>query len=83
MVQQFVSQGVSAIALAPLDDKALVNPVTAAAKNVVIIRHANGQRYGASIDMRPVLAGEASEQFYLEPHDGKALPPGTIGDALL
>jgi protein involved in polysaccharide export with SLBB domain len=37
--------------------------------NVVIIRHKDGQRFGASLDFRDALAGDVTAQFLLEPLD--------------
>jgi len=45
-------------------------PLTAALKNVVVIRYIGNQRYGASLDMHAAIKGkENSETFYLEPRD--------------
>jgi len=38
-------------------------------RNVVIIRHKDGQRYGYSVNMEPALEGDAAQQFFLEPKD--------------
>jgi polysaccharide export outer membrane protein len=38
-------------------------------RNVVIIRHRNGQRYGYSINLKPALMGDETQPFYLEPND--------------
>ncbi len=38
-------------------------------KNVVIIRHLDGQRYAYSVDLGSVLKGEGSQTFYLQPQD--------------
>jgi len=45
------------------------NTRTAQVKNVVVIRQKDGQRYGASLDLRRSLGGKESPQFYLEPLD--------------
>ena len=44
-------------------------PETASIKNVVIIRHKNGLRYGAALDMSKALSGEEYRPFELEPRD--------------
>jgi len=38
-------------------------------KNVVVIRHKDGQRYGYSVNLKSALAGDETEQFFLEPKD--------------
>ena len=38
-------------------------------KNVVVIRHRDGQRYGHAVDLRTAVAGERTEPFLLEPQD--------------
>ncbi len=38
-------------------------------KNVVIIRHYNGTRYGYMLNMEPILAGKESRPFFLEAKD--------------
>jgi protein involved in polysaccharide export with SLBB domain len=38
-------------------------------RNVVVIRHRNGQRYGYSINLKPALSGDETQSFYLEPKD--------------
>jgi len=38
-------------------------------RNVVVIRHRNGQRYGFSVNVKPALAGDETQPFYLEPMD--------------
>ena len=47
-------------------------------RNVVVIRHINGQRFGQSIDLKPVLAGDEAQPFYLEPKDIVYVPQTTI-----
>jgi polysaccharide export outer membrane protein len=53
---------------------------TAKVSNVVVIRHKNGLRYGASVDLRPALAGEPHEPFFLEPCDIVYVPQTTIAE---
>lgn len=38
-------------------------------KNVVVIRHRDGQRYAYSVNLEPILKGDASQPFYLQPQD--------------
>lgn len=38
-------------------------------RNVVVIRHRNGQRYGYSMDLKPALMGNENQPFYLGPKD--------------
>ncbi len=38
-------------------------------RNVVVIRHRNGERYGYSINLKPALIGNEVQPFYLEPKD--------------
>jgi protein involved in polysaccharide export with SLBB domain len=38
-------------------------------RNVVVIRHRNGQRYGYSMDLKPALMGNENQLFYLGPKD--------------
>lgn len=45
------------------------NMVTAEVRNVVVIRHKDGQRYGAALDLKGVLEGKEVEPFMLEPND--------------
>ena len=49
-------------------------------RNVVVIRHKNGQRYGYSVDLAPALAntGDGTEPFYLEPQDIVYVPQTEI-----
>jgi len=51
---------------------------TAEMKNVVVIRHINGNRYGCAIDLTDVLKGKEVKEFYLEPHDIVYVPPTVI-----
>ncbi len=45
------------------------NPISAETSTVVLIRHKDGKRYGASLDYSGALLGKLTEQFYLEPLD--------------
>jgi protein involved in polysaccharide export with SLBB domain len=47
-------------------------------RNVVVIRHINGQRYGQSIDMKSTLTGDEVPPFYLAPKDIVYVPRTTI-----
>ena len=48
-------------------------------KNVIIVRHKNGQRYGCALDCRKALEGqEEGPLFYLEPYDIVYVPRTTI-----
>jgi protein involved in polysaccharide export with SLBB domain len=47
-------------------------------RNVVVIRHKNALRYGYSLDLKPVLAGNEANQFLLEPRDIVYVPRTTI-----
>jgi len=38
-------------------------------RNVVVIRHRDGQRYGYSVNLKPALKGDETEPFFLEPQD--------------
>jgi len=38
-------------------------------KNVVVIRHKAGQRYGYKLDLKASLAGKKTKPFFLEPKD--------------
>ncbi len=51
---------------------------TASVKNVVIIRHKNGLRYGAALDMSKALSGEEYRPFELEPRDIIYVPKTSI-----
>jgi polysaccharide export outer membrane protein len=54
------------------------NARTAQRKNVVIIRHKDGKRYGCALDLSGALKGEEGRPFYLEPHDIVYVPRTTI-----
>jgi protein involved in polysaccharide export with SLBB domain len=54
------------------------NVVEAEVRNVIVIRHINGQRYGQSIDMKPALTGDKVPPFYLAPKDIVYVPQTTI-----
>ena len=54
------------------------NPQTAELRNVVIVRHQNGKRYGCALDFSDTLAGKASTPFYLAPHDIVYVPRTVI-----
>jgi polysaccharide export outer membrane protein len=38
-------------------------------KNVIVIRHKDGKRYGCSLDFRDALKGREATPFYLQPYD--------------
>ena len=38
-------------------------------RNVVIIRHKDNQRYAYSVNLKSALAGNQTEEFFLEPKD--------------
>jgi len=38
-------------------------------RNVVVIRHRNGQRYGYAMNLNPTLKGNEAQPFYLAPKD--------------
>ena len=38
-------------------------------RNVVVIRHKDGQRFGYSVNLKSAIAGNETEQFFLEPKD--------------
>lgn len=46
----------------------------AEAQNVVVIRYHNGRRYGYKLDLEPVLDGEQTQPFFLEPKDIVYIP---------
>ena len=46
-----------------------LNYLTAEIKNVIVIRHTEDKRFAWSVNLEPVLKGEESEQFMLEPKD--------------
>ena len=45
---------------------------------VVLIRHKDGKRYGASLDLTPALRGQEFESVYLEPQDIIYVPRSKI-----
>lgn len=47
-------------------------------KNVIVIRHGNGQRYGYSVNLEPALEGRNVPPFYLGPEDIVYVPRTTI-----
>jgi polysaccharide export outer membrane protein len=47
-------------------------------RNVVVIRHINGQRYGQSINLKPALSGDEVPPFYLAPKDIVYVPRTAI-----
>ena len=49
-------------------------------RNVIIIRHKDGQRYGYSIDLKPTLAGAETKPFYLEAQDIVYVPRTKIAE---
>ena len=51
---------------------------SASVKNVVIIRHKDGLRYGGALDLSGALEGEEAKPFYLEPYDIVWVPRTTI-----
>jgi polysaccharide export outer membrane protein len=53
---------------------------TAYIGNVVVIRHKSGKRYGCALDFRPVLEGQESEPFFLEPEDIVYVPQTPIAN---
>ncbi len=38
-------------------------------RNVIVIRHKDGQRYGYSLNLKPILTGGEIQPFFLEPQD--------------
>ena len=54
------------------------NVKEAEVRNVIIIRHINGRRYGQSIDLKPALTGNEVQPFYLAPKDIVYVPQTTI-----
>ena len=46
-----------------------LNYQQAEVKNIVVIRHKDNKRYAYSVNLEPVLKGEETEQFILEPKD--------------
>jgi protein involved in polysaccharide export with SLBB domain len=51
---------------------------SAKVKNVIIVRHKDGQRYGCALDFRDALDGKEAQPFYLEPYDIVWVPRTTI-----
>jgi protein involved in polysaccharide export with SLBB domain len=47
-------------------------------KNVIVIRHREGQRYAYSINLERALKGDVSQPFYLQPQDIVYVPRTTI-----
>ena len=47
-------------------------------KNVVVIRHYEGTRYGYLLNMEPILKGKESRPFFLEPKDIVYVPRSEI-----
>jgi protein involved in polysaccharide export with SLBB domain len=54
------------------------NVRSAEIRNVVLIRHKNGKRYGAAIDFSNALEGKEEKLIYLEPYDIVYVPQNTI-----
>jgi protein involved in polysaccharide export with SLBB domain len=54
------------------------DPRTACASNVVLIRHKDGKRYGATINFDEALDGKGGNPVYLEPNDIVYVPRTTI-----
>jgi len=42
---------------------------SAQVKNIIVIRHKDGQRYGCLLNFKDALAGREAQPFYLEPYD--------------
>jgi polysaccharide biosynthesis/export protein len=57
------------------------NQRTARVKNVVLIRHQDGKRLGAALDLRAALKGKPSDPFYLEPLDIIYVPKTRVARA--
>ena len=51
---------------------------SAKVKNVIVIRHKDGQRYGCTLDFRDTLKGKMVKPFYLEPLDIVFVPETNI-----
>jgi protein involved in polysaccharide export with SLBB domain len=47
-------------------------------KNVVVIRHHNGTRYGYLLNLEPMLEGKETQPFFLEPQDIVYVPQTQI-----
>ena len=58
-----------------------LNMRTAYVKNVLVIRHADGRRYGAALDLRTALKGKPADPFYLEPLDIVYVPKSKVARA--
>ena len=54
------------------------NVKEAEVRNIIVIRHINGQRYGESINLKPALTGDKVQPFYLAPKDIVYVPQTTI-----
>jgi polysaccharide biosynthesis/export protein len=52
--------------------------LSAKVKNVIVIRHRDGQRYGCALDFRDTLKGKEVKPFYLEPLDIVFVPETNI-----
>jgi len=52
--------------------------LTAEVRNVVIIRHKDGRRYGGALDLEDALEGKEVKPFFLEPYDIVYVPQTTI-----
>jgi polysaccharide export outer membrane protein len=52
--------------------------ITAEPSNVVIVRHKEGKRYGAALDLSGAIQGRESQPFYLEPLDIVYVPRSKI-----
>jgi polysaccharide export outer membrane protein len=47
-------------------------------RNVIVIRHKDGQRYGYSVNLKPALEGKETHPFFLEPEDVVHVPQTQI-----
>ncbi|MHC4986971.1 MAG: hypothetical protein ACYTFX_00530, partial [Planctomycetota bacterium] len=47
-------------------------------KNIVVIRHHDGTRYGYLLNMEPMLEGKEAQPFFLEPKDIVYVPQTQI-----
>jgi polysaccharide export outer membrane protein len=47
-------------------------------RNIVVIRHKNDKRFAYSVDLKPALEGDETEQFILEPKDIVYVPQTEI-----
>jgi polysaccharide biosynthesis/export protein PslD len=68
----------SLTALAAIIQAGGFDPKTAQVKNVVLIRHKDGKRYGAALNLEDTLQGKDGQAFYLEPGDIVYVPRTTI-----